>query len=244
MKSRFFSRSAIRAVSTALVLILVVHASPLLRASAPAADAKGAIAGQLAALGRQIEGDLAVLTAQGKEAFLDRLFARMDADEARAKQYVVDVVKKVGAKPLGMRILGLGSSILANVLSVVPESWQESIVISTLHKFIGKTLRELRGVLAGLSPSALAAGLRSLAKLVADPRFANGQAMTGDTWWEKFFGNSTIVRNFLIVVVTLASIGLAIGLAIAGSTAAPVVAVVGALVALIALMNQGSLLTF
>jgi hypothetical protein len=240
VKSRFFSRSTIRSLSVFLVLAVFLQATPVLRASAPAAVTRGTLAQQLAELGRQIDGDLAVLTAQGKEAFLDRLFARIDADEARARQVVVDVVKRVGAKPLGMRILGIGSSILASVLSVVPESWQESIVISTLHKFIAKTLREVRGVLAGLSPEALAAGLRGMKKLVGDPRFANGQAMTGESWWEKFFGNSTIVRNFLIVVVTLASIGIAVGLAIAGSTTAPIVAVVGALVALIALMNQGT----
>lgn len=62
--------------------------------------------------------------------------------------------------------------------------------------------------------------------------------MTGDSWWEQFFGNSTVVRNFLVVVVTLASIGVPIGLAIAGATTAPVVAVIGALVALIAVMNH------
>ena len=240
------SRSFVRFVSAFLAVIILLEVSPVaVRAESPAtvtpATSRAFVNAQLANLAAQLQGDLKLLNEKGKEAFLDVLFARLDADQARVEQVVVNAVHSTGAKPLGMSILRLGSSVLANVLSVVPESWQESIVISTLHKFIGKTLREVRSSVAGLPRETLAKGLQSLHKLVTDPRFANGQAMTGDTWWEKFFGNSTIVKNFLIVVVTLASIGVAVVLAIAGSTAAPIVAVVGALVALIALISTNTL---
>jgi hypothetical protein len=228
----FHSPSVRRAVCAFLAIIILVQLSPVaVRASSP-------VRSQLATVSSQLRADLKLLDEHGKEAYLDSLFARLDADEARAKDIVARCVHGVGARPLGTSILALGSTILANVLSVVPESWQESIVINTLDKFIAKTLREVRGAISGMSAQALHKGLESILKLVNDPRFADGQALTGESWWERFFSNSTIVRNFLVVVVTLASIGVAVGLAIAGSTAAPIVAVIGALVALIALLNS------
>lgn len=237
MSAPAFSRSLVRGVCATLAIIILADVSPL--AVCAAEPPAPRVQGQLAALAAQLRSDIKLLDAQGKEAFVDALFARMQSDEARALQAVTDAVKSTGAKPLGMQILGIGSDVLRNVLSVVPESWQESIVISTLSKFIGKALRQVRTSVAAMSAPALHQGLEALLKLVTDPRFASGQALTGDSWWERFFSNSTIVKNFLVVVVTLASIGVAVGLAIAGSTVGPIVAVVGALVALIALLNSG-----
>ena len=232
-----FPHRFIRIVSAVLAVIILLELSPLAHASAPAAE--GALArAALASVAAQLQSDLKLLRTQGKEAFLDALFTRLTADEARAHDLVVRAVKSSGPRPLGNRILALGSTILADVLAVVPESWQESIVINTLDRFVTKVTRQLRGLLSGQSTAELDLGLRSLLRLVNDHNFAAGQMVTGDSWWEQFFGNSTVVRNFLIVIVTLASIGVAVGLAIAGSTTAPVVAVIGALVALIALMNR------
>jgi hypothetical protein len=235
----FLSRRFLRSISAGVAAVIILEAVPWQAHAAPARDERAHVKAALSALADTVRADLKVLAQQGKEAYLDGLFARLSADETRAKEIVVREVKRIGAKPLGKRILGLGSPVLANVLSVIPESWQEKIVISTLTKFISKALREVREIVAGMNATALKRGLELLLKLVTDPRFAEGQALTGDSWWEKFFGNSTVVRNFLIVVVSLAAIGVAVGLAIAGSTVAPVVAVIGALVALIALLNNG-----
>lgn len=242
MSSLALSRSSLRAVSTTLAIVILLEASPVavMAATAPSPAAlldRAVVRASLAQLATQLHGDLKLLADKGKEAYLDVLFARLAADEVRAREVVARAVKSFGPRPLGSKILGLGCTILANVLSVIPESWQEAIVISTLNTFIARTLTEVRGVLAGQTPAALAQGLKALLRLVSDPRFADGQALTGDSWWEDFFGNSTVVRNFLIVIVTLSAVGVAVGLAIAGSTVAPVVAVIGALVALIALMN-------
>jgi hypothetical protein len=244
--SRFFSPSTIRFVSSFLIAVIILQAAPRVAVAAPSRPAEDGVRGQapsptvaqkLAQVAADLRGDLACLAAQGKEAFLDRFYDRLDADEARAHDAVVREVKRVGARRLGMLILGIGSPVLAAMLSVIPESWQEAIVVSTLKKFISKSLREVREALASTPAAVLKVGLEGMLRLVGDPRFARGEALSGDSWWEKFFGNSTIVRNFLIVVVTLAAIGVAVGLAIAGSTVGPVVAVVGALVALVALLN-------
>lgn len=231
------NRSFIRTVSAALAIIFVVELSPLHASTLAAPMSRTAIKISLAGVAAQLNRDLKVLRTQGKEAFLDALFGRLTADQQRAHDLVVRAVKTHGPRPLGNKILALGSSILNNVLSVIPESWQESIVINTLDKFVTKVITQAKTALAGQSQAQLDRGLQSMIKLVNDNRFAEGEVLTGESWWESFFGNSTVVRNFLIVVVTLASIGVAIGLAIAGATTAPVVAVIGALVALIALMN-------
>lgn len=232
------NRSLIRTVSAVLALIFVLELSPLAHASTMAAPgSREAIRLSLAGVAAQLNRDLKLLRTQGKEAFLDAFFGRLTADRQRAHDVVVRAVKTHGPRPLGNKILALGSSILDDVLSVIPESWQESIVINTLDRFVTRVIGQLQSMLAGQSQAQLDRGLQSMIRLVNDHRFVDGEAMTGDSWWESFFGNSTVVRNFLIVVVTLASIGVAIGLAIAGATTAPVVAVIGALVALIALMN-------
>lgn len=235
MKFPALSRQLIRRVCVALIASVVFQVSPL-----PVLAAHAAAPGRdLTAVAARLDEDIRVLERDGKEAFLDRLFEELATDEARACEWIQAKVHKIGARKLCMMILGLGSPVLAGVLAVLPQSWQEALVVGALSRFVKKAVKQIKGMVAGLPASALAKGLKATRAVLGNPSAA-ASAIRGDTWWERFFSNSTAVRNFVITIVSLSAIGVAVGLAIAGSTAAPVVAVIGALVALIALIVPGS----
>lgn len=196
---------------------------------------------QLASSLDQIKTDLSVLESQGKEAFLDRLFERLEADEGKLKNLLAAKIDQVGARRITMLILGIGSPVLAAMLAAIPEPWQAAVLKAGVNRFVSKSVTSVKGALVEVPVATLTIGLKRMIGLLqsagANPAdMMAGLSMDDRAWWEKFFGNSTIVRNFLITVVALAAIGVAVGLAIAGSTAAPIVAVVGALVSLIALI--------
>lgn len=241
MKFPALSRQLVRRICVALIASFVFHVSPL-----PVLAAHAAPARDLTAVAAGLDEDIRVLEREGKEAFLDRLFEKLAADEARACQWIQAKVHEIGARKLCMMVLGLGSPVLAGVLAVIPQSWQEALVVGALSRFVKKTVKQIKSMVAGLPASALAKGLKATRALLGNPAAAasairaGGHAMAhGDSWWERFFSNSTAVRNFVITIVALSAIGVAVGLAIAGSTAAPVVAVIGALVGLIALIVPG-----
>ena len=241
-----YVRQLFRSVASVLIIILVTQASPLpaLAASANREVATHDLAARIArrdlsATIAEIKADLVRLETQGKEAFLDNLFERLDADEARALGFITAKIHQIGARKLCMAIVAIGSPVLAAVLAVVPESWQEKLVVAALSKFIRKAIREIKTLVAKLPAETLARGLKAVLVVAGNPRVAQSALRGDQTWWERFFSNSTAVRNFVITLVALSSIGVAVGLAIAGATAAPVVAVVGALVALIALIVPG-----
>jgi hypothetical protein len=223
----------VRCTSLILAAVLVLELSPL-PVLASARSQSAAVDG--------LRRDLALLETQGKEAFTDALFERLAADEARAKDAVRLKVRQVGARRVCMLVLAIGSPVLAALVAVIPEPWQEAAVVGILHRFISKALRQVREIVSALPAARIRAALAALADVVSRPGgaasalSAHGDGQ-GQSWWERFFGNSTMVRNFIVCIVSLAAIGVAVGLAIAGSTAAPIVAVVGALVALIALLN-------
>lgn len=232
----------LRRIASFLVIILSLQASPVPVYAAlyqpPAKEER-----DVAAVVADLKEDLRVLETQGKEAYLDRLFERLDRDEARAIELLIAKIKAIGARRLCQAILMVGSPVLAAMLAVVPESWQEKLVIAAVSKFIRKSVAQLKRVVTDLPAETIARGLKAIVTLVGDPSNA-AHAFRDSSWWESFFSNSTAVRNFIITIVALGSIGVAVGLAIAGATAAPVVAVVGALVSLIALIvpsSQGGL---
>ena len=253
MISRLF-RQRTRTLSSALVLTLVTQLSPL-PVMAATADLPGpapvtSLASDHtevaipASVIQRFQRDLDLLEQSGKEAYLDDLFERLDADEARARVLVRQKIDQIGARKLTYLILGIGSPVLAGVIGALPEPWQAAILEAGVMKFVGKVLRSVKSTLVDTPAEVLASGLRTFIDRLGSLRTAGATARlsgSDQAWWERFFGNSTIVRNFLVTVVALAAIGVAVGLAIAGSTAAPVVAVVGALVSLIALVvsNDG-----
>jgi hypothetical protein len=237
------SRQYLRIVASCLIPVIILSISPLPTYAAQAAQATPEVATRAAVKNAQetVQKDLNLLVQSGKEAYLDNLFERLAADEARAKQIISERVSSAGGRRVGTLILALGSPVLAGVLRAVPESWANAIVTSVLHKFITKTVKSIKGLLSGMSAASLEAGLKAVLRLLGNPsRAAFALSRAGQSWWERFFSDSKMVRNFLIVVVTLSAIGVAVGLAIAGSTVAPIVAVIGALVALIGLLNGGS----
>lgn len=227
----------LRRIASFLVIILSLQASPIpvyAALSQPTEQTR-----DVAAVISDLKEDLRVLETQGKEAYLDRLFERLDRDEARAIELLIAKIKAIGARRLCQAILAVGSPVLAAMLAVVPESWQEKLVIAAVTKFIKKAVSQLKKVVTNLPAETIANGLKAIVTLVGNPSNA-AHAFKGSSWWESFFSNSTAVRNFIITIVALGSIGVAVGLAIAGATAAPIVAVVGALVSLIALIVPAS----
>jgi len=255
MISRLF-RQQTRTISSALVLTFITQLSPLPvlaattprseRASSRSERAPPAVSASSAEriavpvhVVEQFQRDLALLESSGKEAYLDNLFDRMNGDEARARIIVRQKIEEIGARKLTFLILGIGSPVLAGLIGSLPEPWQAAILEAGVMKFVGKTLRSVKGALVETPEHVLKSGLKTFVDRLGSLRTAGTTAALSEadqSWWERFFGNSTIVRNFIVTVVALASIGVAVGLAIAGSTAAPVVAVVGALVSLIALV--------
>lgn len=241
-------KSTVRQNRRVLSLFLVFSLTPSLfppallaqsmRDPAPAVEIQTE---QLASSLDQIKTDLNVLETQGKEAFLDRLFERLDADEGKLKNLLAAKIDAVGARRITMLILGIGSPVLAAMLAAIPEPWQAAVLKAGVNRFVHKSLGTVKSALVEVPVSVLTEGLRRTIGLLESAGVNPSDIMAGlseddRAWWEKFFGNSTIVRNFLITVISLAAIGVAVGLAIAGSTAAPIVAVVGALVSLIALI--------
>lgn len=236
-------RSVFRLVTWSLVAILALEFSPLPAMAASQQPAPASERGPLDTVKAQIRKDLSLLQSQGKEAYLDELFERLDQDAQRVKDFVQEAIRRIGARRLAMLIVGLASPVLGAVLAVVPEPWQAAALTAALNGFINKAIKQIKEALVPMSPSLLKLGLTKLLALLGNKNVLAGEALKASstdgelTWWEKFFGNSTIVKNFIVTIVAVGSIGVAIGLAIAGSTAAPIVAVVGALVSLIALLN-------
>jgi hypothetical protein len=227
----------LRLISAGTVLCLLLAASPLpvLAETSWASPAENA---RVAPVLETVRRDLATLAASGKEAYLDSLFERLAKDEATVKKAIQETVHKTGARRICMLILGLGSPVLAGVLAVLPRSWQESLVVGCLNRFVAKTVKAMKSLISTMSKSSIETGLRAVERLLGQPSgAASALRAPGQSRWERFFSDSKTVRNMLIVFVTVSAMGVAIGLAIAGSTAAPVVAVIGALVSLIALLT-------
>lgn len=227
--------SAIRFVSCFLVATLILQACP------PSLFASTESRGSVAQTVNMIRQDRDTLAQHGKEAYLDRLFGRMDGDVNRIEDQVKACIDRIGARRLCLLTIGLASPILAGVIAVVPEPWQAWAVTKAIMQFVRKVVKEIKELLATVPAATLKKGLDGLLHLLGDKNFLAGvvpEIPRGETpWWESFFGNNTIVKNFIICVCAVGSIAVGIGLAIAGSTAAPIVAIIGALVSLVALIN-------
>jgi len=241
MNLSLLPRAYARFVAVLVVTTLVFHLSPLaVFAQTPVAPAAAERAKAVAPVVAQLKNDLSILQSQGREAYISHLFDRLDADEAKGKDMIWAGIERIGARTLWMVIVGWSNPVLTAALAVVPEPWQAAALNYALCRFLHKTIVSMKETIVRTSTELLHKGLAGLVRLLTDDNFLAGHpqfARDDDPWWESFFGNSTVVKNFIITIVALGSIGTAIGLAIAGSTAAPIVAVVGALVGLIALVT-------
>ena len=232
-------RVYVRSVAICVIATLVFHLSPLAVFASTTTPVVEERAKLVAPVITQLKKDLSLLENQGKEAYITNLFNRLDKDEAKAKVLIEDGIERIGARTIWMVIVGWSSPVMTAALAVVPEPWQAAALNYALCRFVRKTIKSMKEAIVRTSATILKKGLSGLVRLLSDEGFLAGNpTFTRDEpWWESFFGNSTVVKNFIITIVALGSIGTAIGLAIAGSTAAPIVAVVGALVGLIALVT-------
>ena len=233
-------RVYVRSVAICVIATLVFHLSPLAVFASTTNPVVEERAKSVAPVITQLKKDLSILENQGKEAYITSLFNRLDKDEAKAKTIIADGIERIGARTVWMVIVGWSSPVMTAALAVVPEPWQAAALNYALCRFVRKTIKSMKEAIVRTSATILKKGLAGLVRLLSDDNFLAGNPTFSrdEPWWESFFGNSTVVKNFIITIVALGSIGTAIGLAIAGSTAAPIVAVVGALVGLIALVTS------
>ncbi len=236
-------RVYVRTIAFCVIATLVFHLSPMAVFASTTNPVVEQRAKALAPVVSQLKNDLKVLETQGKEAYVTNLFNRLDKDEAKAKVMIKDAIERIGARTMWMIIVGWSSPVMSAALAVVPEPWQAAALNYALCRFVRKAIKSMKEAIVRTSATILKKGLAGLVRLLTDNNFLAGNPQfsrdSDEPWWESFFGNSTVVKNFIITIVALGSIGTAIGLAIAGSTAAPIVAVVGALVGLVALIAGG-----
>lgn len=176
------------------------------------AGALFAAAPDVALLRARVAADRALLAAHGKEAYLDHLFLRMDREVAATR-------------------------------ARLERSPGDPDVRAARLRALGRALRDTKAQLAGLSAADLAAALAeldrwlALGRVPADARASSIYRRPG--WVERFFDDTTRVRNFLITATTLSALGTGVGIAAVSCSTAPLVPVIGGLIGLVALLNQG-----
>ena len=241
-------RVYVRVVSIAVIASLIFNFSPLpVYASTPATPPRvdsSLVEERSKALEpviEQVKQDLDLLESEGKEKYVNSLFPRLDKEEEEAKVMISQAIDRIGARTLWMILVGWSSPALTAALAVVPEPWQAAALNYALSRFVRRSIRSMKEQILRTSQDILEKGLRRVVAMLTNKDFLAGNPNFAEDddeyWWETFFGNSTIVKNFVITIIALASVGTAIGLAIAGSTAAPIVGVLGALVSIIALIS-------
>lgn len=152
---------------------------------------------QAGSLRDQVAADRAALARHGKEAYLDRLFARLEADLAVARRRL---------DPARARTLERG-------------------VRDTQQRLASMSARDLTDALGELDD--WLATREGRASLIRRPR----------GWVERFFGDTVLVRNFLVSATTLSALGTCAGIAAVTCSATPLVAALGPLIGVIALLN-------
>jgi hypothetical protein len=103
---------------------------------------------------------------------------------------------------------------------------------------VRKHVRALEAYLASLSGPQLAQALRETRAWLDGAR-PSGIRHAAPSWAERFFGDTRVVRNFLVTTASLSALGTALGIAAATASAAAIPPAVAAIIPLIALLNRG-----
>ena len=126
----------------------------------------------------------------------------------------------------------------ARALERAPRPLDERGAAAALERFVTLSTRDAERHLASLSTRELMAGLSEVERWLSGAR-PSGVWTGAPSWIERFFGNTTVVRNFLVTSATLSALGTSLGIAAATCSTAPLVPVLGGLIGLVALLNQG-----
>jgi hypothetical protein len=245
MRNIVASLPLLRAGAASLAMVLALHAvappSAVRAATLPAPGVAGPDGRLDVDRARaRLRADLVLLERGGKEAYLDGLFARLDADEARVRAAIAAHVKRMGPERFLEQVRGIGSGTAA-ALAALPRPVQERQVVEAVTRLLVRSSRQTREQMSALTREQISAGLRELdAYLARSQARASGLVRRGrpePTWAERFFGNTTVVKNFLITVTTLSAVGTSVGIAAVCCSTAPIVPVLGGLIGLVALLN-------
>lgn len=145
----------------------------------------------------RIIADRNTLATNGKEAFLDQLFTRLELDLARAR-------RRLDAKRA---------------------------------RSLERGVRDTQARLSAMSARELDQALGELDDWLAQREGHASLLRRPGGWVERFFGDTVLVRNFLVSATTLSALGTCAGIAAVTCSATPLVAALGPLIGVIALLN-------
>lgn len=111
-----------------------------------------------------------------------------------------------------------------------------------LKATIAKFLKAIRERIVAMPAEQLKAGLERIITFLE--KVLGGSSLEalaeGEGWFERVFSNTTLVRNLLVTLVVVPSIGVAVVLAVNGAGVAAVATVVTSLIGIIELLNHSA----
>ena len=243
-----------RKITAALVVfVLLFQASPLAVFAATPRDLlpierkitlkKDVVQEKLRGAITTVKKDLAYLKKHGKEKFNTRIFKRMDKNQAQLLKQLKHVLTVYGPKKFVQIMLGWANPAIQQIVESILTFTMEA-VYEALEPFIRKGLKRLKEELVRISKYYIELGLKKLLALLsrADILSEENLQFTEKGHFEDFFSNSTVVKNFLIAAVSVSAVAVAIGISLSTGGVAPIVAVIGALVSLIGLIDGKELI--
>ena len=246
-------RVTCRITASIVVFLLLFHASPLpvlastLQGLPPISHTitlkKDLMGEKLKGALSTVKGDLAYLKKHGKEKFNTRIFKRMDANQEHMLKQLKHVLTVYGPKKFVQIMLGWANPAIQQLVESLLSFTMEA-VYEALEPFIRKGLMRLKEELVRISTYYIKLGLEKIIALLsrADILADENLQFTEKGFFEDFFSNSTVVKNFLIAAVSVSAVAVAIGISLSTGGVAPIVAVLGALVSLIGLIDGKELI--
>jgi len=244
-----FNRIAIRYIAIAVLFTFVFHVSPLAVLAAIPRDYVplkrevtldvDKMRPEVRSAVSYVESDLTYLKKYGKEKYVTRCFDRMDRDQQVLLKMLHDALVVYGPKKFVQICLGWANPVVQQIVEAILTFTMEA-VYEAMEGLILKGLKRLKEEMVRISQHYMELGLQKLKELLSrDDIFAETNLVFDEKGhFEDFFGNSTVVKNFLIVAVSVASVAVAIGISLSTGGVAPIVAVLGALVSLIGLIGS------
>jgi hypothetical protein len=243
-----------RITASIVVFLLLFQASPLpVFASMPAKDLhpishtitlkKDVVREKLKGALQTVKGDLAYLKKHGKEKFNTRMFKRMDRDNEHMLKQLKHVLTVYGPKKFVQIMLGWANPAIQQLVQSILTFTMEA-VYEALEPFIRKGLQRIKEELVRISTYYIELGLKKIIALLSRDDILSDENLqfAEKSHFEDFFSNSTVVKNFLIAIVSVAAVAVGIGISLSTGGVAPIVAVLGGLVSLIGLIDGKELI--
>ena len=245
---RYYRKLCKKTTAVAIVLLMVFYASPLpvmartsqqLEATKMSFDLKKDVMEErLRSTVTEFKEDLAYLEEHGKEKFNTRMFERLDEEQEHLLQGLEYALTDYGPKKFVEIMLGWSNPVIQDIVQAIL-SFTMQAVYDAIEPFIRKAIKRLKEELVRISEYYMKLGLENLIDLLERKDILAGEELhfAEKGFFQDFFSDSTVVKNFLIAAVSVSSIAVAIGISLSTGGVAPIVAVLGGLVSLIALIE-------